>query len=167
MARVLNDIFVGGAQAGALDSANNQIAPGSGAVASSSGDQPATLGGQSPFGSQTGSSRVRQQLGVAPPDQRGGLGSGLGSQASSGGSGNGGFAAAPLDARGGANSGPLLSNVRITADVSSNSLLIYASNENYQLILRTLSQPDRPQLQVAIDATVAEVKLNDSLSYGV
>ena len=50
---------------------------------------------------------------------------------------------------------------------SSNSLLIYASNENYQLILRTLAQLDRPQLQVAIDATVAEVKLNDTLSYGV
>ena len=28
-------------------------------------------------------------------------------------------------------------------------------------------QLDRPQLQVAIDATVAEVKLNDTLSYGV
>ncbi len=57
--------------------------------------------------------------------------------------------------------------MRITSDASSNSLLIYASNENYQLILRTLSQLDRPQLQVAIDATVAEVKLNDTLSYGV
>ena len=57
--------------------------------------------------------------------------------------------------------------MRITSDASSNSLLIYASNENYQLILRTLGQLDRPQLQVAIDATVAEVKLNDTLSYGV
>ncbi len=62
---------------------------------------------------------------------------------------------------------PLLEGVRITADASSNSLLIYASNENYQLILRTLGQLDRPQLQVAIDATVAEVTLNDTLSYGV
>src|SRR5262249_33071629 len=35
------------------------------------------------------------------------------------------------------------------------------------IIERTLRQIDRPQLQVAIDATVAEVTLNDSLSYGV
>src|SRR4029077_14308541 len=63
--------------------------------------------------------------------------------------------------------GPLLEGVRITADASSNSLLIYANHENYQLILRTLAQLDRPQLQVAIDATIAEVKLNDTLSYGV
>jgi Bacterial type II/III secretion system short domain len=55
---------------------------------------------------------------------------------------------------GGAGSGgPVLEGVRITADASSNSLLIFASNENYQLILRTLAQLDRPQLQVAIDAT--------------
>jgi len=46
-------------------------------------------------------------------------------------------------------------------------LLIYASQENYQIIERTLIQVDRPQLQVAIDATVAEVNLNDTLAYGV
>jgi general secretion pathway protein D len=57
--------------------------------------------------------------------------------------------------------------VRITPDVIGNSLLIYASNENYQIIARTLVQLDRPQLQVAIDATVAEVTLNDDLAYGV
>jgi general secretion pathway protein D len=68
---------------------------------------------------------------------------------------------------GGGGNQPLLEGVRITADAASNSLLIYASNENYQLILRTLGQLDRPQLQVAIDATVAEVTLNDTLSYGV
>jgi general secretion pathway protein D len=45
--------------------------------------------------------------------------------------------------------------------------LIYASQENYRIIERTLRQIDRPQLQVGIDATVAEVTLNDNLSYGV
>jgi general secretion pathway protein D len=57
--------------------------------------------------------------------------------------------------------------VRITPDVAGNSLLIYASPENYQIIARTLAQLDRPKLQVAIEATVAEVTLNDELSYGV
>ncbi len=46
-------------------------------------------------------------------------------------------------------------------------MLVYASTENYQIVERTLVQLDRPQLQVAIDATVAEVTLNDNLSYGV
>ena len=39
--------------------------------------------------------------------------------------------------------------------------------ENYRIIENTLRQLDRPQLQVAIDATIAEVSLNDQLSYGV
>ena len=35
------------------------------------------------------------------------------------------------------------------------------------LIERALQQIDRPQLQVAIDATIAEITLNDTLNYGV
>ena len=35
------------------------------------------------------------------------------------------------------------------------------------IIERALDQLDRPQLQVAVDVTIAEVTLNDSLSYGV
>jgi general secretion pathway protein D len=62
---------------------------------------------------------------------------------------------------------PLLEGVRITADQAANTLLVYASTENYQLIARTLVQLDKQQLQVAIEATVAEVTLNDALSYGV
>ncbi len=57
--------------------------------------------------------------------------------------------------------------MRITPDLTGNTLLIYASTENYQIVARTLAQLDRPKLQVAIDSTVAEVTLNDNLSYGV
>ena len=39
--------------------------------------------------------------------------------------------------------------------------------ENYRVIERTLRQLDRPQLQVAIDTTIAEVVLNNHLNYGV
>ena len=46
-------------------------------------------------------------------------------------------------------------------------MLIYASEENYRIIERALNQLDRPKLQVAIDVTIAEVTLNDDLSYGV
>ena len=61
----------------------------------------------------------------------------------------------------------ILPGVRITADAVNNSLLIYANQENYRIIEQTLHQLDRPQLQVSIDATIAEITLNDSLNYGV
>ena len=46
-------------------------------------------------------------------------------------------------------------------------MLIFASQDNYRIIERTLRQLDRPQMQVAIEATIAEVVLNNSLNYGV
>jgi general secretion pathway protein D len=160
MARVLNEIFVG-ASSTSLDSATNQLAPGSGASVTSSPDQP-TLGGSGFGNPSAANSRVRQQLGVPPPEPRGGP------AASAGGQGATGFAAAPLDARAGAAGGaPLLAGVRITADAVNNTLLIYASQENYHIIERTIRQIDRPQMQVSIDATVAEVTLNNNLNYGV
>ena len=67
---------------------------------------------------------------------------------------------------GGAGGAPL-PNVRITADVANNSILVYASEEDYRIIERALIQLDRPRLQVAIDVTIAEVTLNDQLDYGV
>jgi general secretion pathway protein D len=152
MAKVLNDIFIGGGGASnTLDQIGNQIAPGSGLSVTSSGDRGFDT---SPAG-QSGRN-VRQQLGVAPPPAA--------TPAPA-------PAAAPLDPLSGGgppgSSGPLLQGVRITPDVVNNTLLIYASQEHYRIIERTLRQIDRPQLQVAIDATVAEVTLNDQLSYGV
>jgi general secretion pathway protein D len=70
--------------------------------------------------------------------------------------------------RGGSSgSGAILPGIRITPDVVNNSLLIYANEENYRIIEGALRQIDRPQLQVAFDATIAEVTLNDALNYGV
>ena len=57
--------------------------------------------------------------------------------------------------------------VRITADISNNTVVIYANAEDYRLIERTLNQLDRPKLQVAIEVTIAEVTLNEQLDYGV
>ena len=160
MARVLNDMFLGGGSPG-LESPVNQIAPGSGAVATSSGDRMA--GGQfgTGFGGPASSnSRVRQQLGIAPPNQPGG--------ADAANPPAGANAGALADTRTGSSSGgPMLAGVRITPDVVNNSLLIYASRENYRIIERALQQIDRPQMQVGIDATIAEVTLNNDLNYGV
>jgi general secretion pathway protein D len=56
---------------------------------------------------------------------------------------------------------------RIQADPSNNSIVIYADTETRQEILAALSHIDVPQLQVAINVTMAEVRLTDQLRYGV
>ena len=163
MARVLNDMFNGGGST-PLESPVNQIAPGSGAVGMSSGDQPVS---NSQFGTGFGTaananSRVRQQLGITPPNQRGAPTEAATSPAASG------TASALADMRTGSPAAtPLVTGMRITPDVVNNSLLIYATRENYRIIERALQQIDRPQMQVAIDATIAEVTLNNDLNYGV
>ena len=177
VAKVLNDIFVGGG--GTSFDTPGSVAPKSAAERLSSGG--GNSGGQSGLG---GSSSGGSGFGASSSSSGGrssgsssGFQSTIGQSNSASGtgadgrSGTGGLAGMMGMGAGGMGGGggnqPLLEGVRITADAASNSLLIYASNENYQLILRTLGQLDRPQLQVAIDATVAEVSLNDTLSYGV
>jgi general secretion pathway protein D len=167
IARVLNEVFGGAAaSAGSLDRAPNQIAPGSGLMSSSSGQSAKTRlaaagtsqdGAFQPIGlaGGGGSSTMAQGFGTSPPPSNRFepyQGDPLGSPA---GGPNGG--------------GSLLqgAGVRITADPLNNTLLINGSQENYRIIERTLRRLDRPQLQVGIETTVAEVTLNDDLSYGV
>jgi general secretion pathway protein D len=160
IARVLTDMFVGGSSASS-DTQSSQLAPGSGSSTTSSAERLSLNTGQSTsggLGGQTSGAGLvanRGFGGTAPSASGatayGGAATGLdASRSSSGGSGK-----------------PLLEGVRITPDVVNNTLLIYADQENYRLIEGTLRQVDRPQLQVAIDATVAEVTLNDTLAYGV
>jgi len=174
IARVLTDMFGGSSGGSLLDSAENQLAPGSGAYGIAS-DRP-TLNTNNPSSSSGG---------FGPRNSSGnGTGSGFGSGSGSGfGAGTGssgattaaaaGANSASLDGRGsGSGSGggggqPVLQGVRITADAVNNTLLIYADQGNYRIIESTLQQIDRPQLQVSIDATIAEVTLTDELSYGV
>ncbi|MFC7050966.1 type II secretion system secretin GspD [Emcibacter nanhaiensis] len=58
-------------------------------------------------------------------------------------------------------------NLRIIADDRNNALLIMASQQDYRLIKSSLKQLDIEPLQVMIEATVAEVKLNNDLRYGL
>jgi general secretion pathway protein D len=58
-------------------------------------------------------------------------------------------------------------NIRITADTVNNAIVIYANQEDYRIVERAVRDFDRPKLQVAIEATVAEVTLTKELSYGV
>ncbi|MDB5651172.1 MAG: type secretion system protein GspD, partial [Hyphomicrobiales bacterium] len=64
-------------------------------------------------------------------------------------------------------SGATEGRVRITADTATNSLLIFADRETYQMIESALRQLDRPAVQVSIEATIAEVSLQNGLEYGV
>lgn len=57
--------------------------------------------------------------------------------------------------------------VRIKADVATNSVVVYASPEDYAKIERAMRSLDLPPAQVLIEATIAEVTLNDALRYGV
>lgn len=60
-----------------------------------------------------------------------------------------------------------LPGVRVTADSATNSLLIFASSQDYRMVEATILQIDRAPEQVAIEATIAEVTLNSELEYGV
>jgi general secretion pathway protein D len=179
LARVLNDIFVGGG--GSFDTPASQIAPGSGlgrtggstdrlAASGPSASANVSFGGA--FGGGGGAAGGGGLGGTGRTGAAGGGGLGLGAGSTLGRqtTAQTGDTSA-LEGRsptGGAGGGqPVLEGVRITPDVAGNSLLIYASTENYQIIARTLAQLDRPKLQVAIEATVAEVTLNDNLAYGV
>ncbi len=58
-------------------------------------------------------------------------------------------------------------DIRIIADEATNSLLILASAAEFRMIEATLKQLDVLPLQVLIEATIAEVALNDRLTYGL
>jgi general secretion pathway protein D len=58
-------------------------------------------------------------------------------------------------------------DIRIIADATTNSLVIWAAPREYRKIRRALEQLDILPLQVLIEATVAEVTLIDELRYGV
>lgn len=180
MAQLLNDIFGGGRGGGAIDSATNQIAPGAGIATSTSEaiqqgglriggarTQPGGASSDSRLSGGTTSPAIAATSGSpndivaqrSGPFGRSGVGPGAGAGLGGGAFGGGGA--------GGAGGASILPGVRITADAVNNTLLIYANQESYRVIEQTLRQLDRPQLQVSIDATIAEITLNENLSYGV
>lgn len=167
IARVLNDMFGGGSQnSSLLDSADNQIAPGSGTAASAADRLSFNNNSNGNGGGNGTSSSSSSGVGARGNSSFGsGFGSGFGGANNGANGGNLG----QLDKGNGPSAGgqPILQNVRITPDVANNSLLIYADQGNYKIIESALRQVDQPQLQVAINATIAEVDLTDELQFGV
>ncbi|MCG2643597.1 type II secretion system secretin GspD [Bradyrhizobium sp. WYCCWR 12678] len=161
---MLNDMLFNQSAASntSLDSASSQVAPGAGlATSSSSSSNPiaslsamptAASGAATPVTGPAGSAlgaRPAPAASAAPAQaQDNGLG-GLGGSSS----------------RSGITT--ILQNVRITADVTNNAVLVYANQDAQRIVEQTIRQIDRPQRQIAIEATIAEVTLNDQLNYGV
>ncbi|WP_168193469.1 type II secretion system secretin GspD [Bradyrhizobium sp. NAS96.2] len=167
IARVLTDMFLGGSSGNLLDSADSQLAPGSGTSSTSSVADRLSLNNNN--GANSGMNGFASR-GTSGTGQGLGQGFGAGGQANNPnnqGQGNNAALDAGRGASGSGNGQPVMQDVRITPDVVNNNLLIYADQANYRIIEATLVQIDEPQLQVAIDATIAEVTLNNTLSYGV
>ncbi|MFB2553944.1 type II secretion system secretin GspD [Ensifer soli] len=59
------------------------------------------------------------------------------------------------------------SPLRISADPSNNSVVIYGDADRADEIMRTLKRLDATPVQVAINVTIAEVRLTKELKYGV
>jgi general secretion pathway protein D len=57
--------------------------------------------------------------------------------------------------------------IRVIPDVANNAVLVYASQQDSKMIERAIHDLDRAPAQVAIEATVAEITLNDTLRNGV
>ena len=163
IAALLSQIFLG-RSAGGLDAANGQIAPGAGLTSSTSGPlaalsaQPqspatATSTTTTTTAATSASQGSRNQAPVRTDLQQN--------------AGPGGIFGGGLDNAAGGNGPGVMPDIRITADITNNSVLVYGSREAQRIVEQTLRQIDRPQMQVAIDATIAEVTLNDELQFGV
>ena len=100
---------------------------------------------------------------------------GTGSAAAPGGTAAGGQApAAPASGPAEASSplaGPsaagTANGLRLTADARTNSLILLADDAEYRNVLDIVRELDAPPPQVLIEATIAEVTLNDRLRFGV
>ncbi len=159
-------------------------APGSTAPGATPLAMGATAGGASGFGSaNTGSTATGSTsgLGGAAGTSGGGLSGGLAGATSGTGGGAGGGLGSGLTAlpAAGAQSpateplssesetgGAAENRIRIIANPVNNALLIYATPSEYSVIEGMLRKVDIVPLQVLIEATIAEVDLNDQLQYG-
>jgi general secretion pathway protein D len=72
----------------------------------------------------------------------------------------------PLSAETGAGAAAGINRMRIIANRTNNALLIYATPAEYSVVEGMLHKIDVIPLQVLIEATIAEVDLNDQLQYG-
>jgi len=160
---LLNEMLTGRSAANetSLDSASSQISPGAGVSISSS----STGAGTGPVAQL--SALPTAASGASPPGSTQPLNLRAAPAASSGNTGAQDNSSGGLLGSNGKPGNGILPNVRITADITNNAVLVYANQESQRVVEQTIHQIDRPQRQIAIEATIAEVTLNDQLNYGV
>ncbi len=157
VAKILNDIF--GQKSGSGDSATKQLAPGveSAQARIDSLDRGSSSGSGANANGLTNASNSSDNRGV---------GTIAAAFETFAGRKNGGEADASGSSSGNIPRGTF-QNLRISADAGNNSIVVYSNQEDYRVVERALRDIDRPLMQVAIDATVAEVTLTDDLQFGV
>jgi general secretion pathway protein D len=157
VAKILNDIFGGQRSGASSDQPVNQIAPGTESAQSrlDSLDRGGSATARSGGAAQSGSANRSGNTISAAFESFSGRKDG--DEESSG----------PAPSASGGGAVRAFQNVRITADAANNSIVVYSNQEDYRVVERALRDIDRPRLQVAIEATVAEVTLTDDLQYGV
>jgi general secretion pathway protein D len=165
VAKILNDIFVGSRSGTTTDAQTSPLAPGSEGAKSKldSLDQ-----GRSASNSRSGSSTQTASASSSSSSNRSGnqtFAAAFDAFADRKGNDDDATGATP-GSLGGSGRGPF-QNVRITADTGNNAIVVYSNQEDYRVIERALRDIDRPRLQVAIEATVAEITLTDDLNFGV
>jgi general secretion pathway protein D len=139
-------------------------APGATPAALGFGNPPGT--GQGVGGAAGGiSSTGTAGTGATGAGGGGGLGSALAAAAPTAGAA-GTPATEPLSAETGGAAAANVNRLRIIANRTNNALLIFATPDEYSVIEGMLHKIDIIPLQVLIEATIAEVDLNDQLQYG-
>jgi general secretion pathway protein D len=170
IAKILSNVFVSKGGTGG-DTPTNPIAPGTTTAKSKldSLDRNAQNGGTS--GSSNGSTSGQSGSGAFGSGSRGGAPIAAAFETFSNRKDSDADAPGGADALGGAGGsssrGSTFQNVRITPDTANNSIVVYANQEDHRIIERAVHDFDRPRLQVAIEATVAEVTLTNELAYGI
>jgi general secretion pathway protein D len=140
-------------------------APGAGQQSLGFGN--ATGGSSGGGGAAGGISSTGAAGGTGGGGAAGGFGSGI--PAPTAAAGGESPATEPLSAEpgGGGGAGANTNRIRIIANRTNNALLVYATPAEYSVIEGMLHKIDIIPLQVLIEATIAEVDLNDQLQYGV
>lgn len=143
---------------------------GAGAASSGAGSLAVTapLGGLATTGPAAGS--PGPGAGLGGPSQASGFGASLGAGLSGGyggGSGSGGMGYGGYGAEAGYGASQRRDAIGIVADETNNSLVISATRNQYDKILRILGRLDAMPTQVLLETVIAEVTLNDQLQFGV
>jgi len=173
LADVLSQVF-GATGAGEQSAPPTSLAPGLESASTTGPPASGLLGGKPPLGSTGPLAGAASVSGMSSPGlTSSGMGLGESQPLRAGRAGLPPLrSAAPpppamAEAAPGAEGNDKTRNLRIVADDKNNALVILTTPSQYRLVESALKQLDNVPLQVLIEATIAEVSLNDQLKYGI